>query len=146
MTFIEKLKYKQTLPNTIYFFKEGCFCRLYNEDLFWFCNEVKLIKAIFKHLKKENLDLVYGGFPIVVLPTLKKQFPAFFDTAVNTEHGFYIETNSNALKYSDCFNKKKKNAVFLLSLKTQEQEQMVRTDGKDSPERITHAQAGIASP
>lgn len=93
MTYIEKLKLLESHPDRIYFFSEGCFYKLYNENLFWFCNEIKPKKVIFKHFIKENLNLVYGGFPMASISNLKNEYSSFFSICIEDAFGFFIKAN-----------------------------------------------------
>ena len=118
MKITAKIKEIQSQPNAILLFKEGCFYKVYDQNLFWFCTTIKPIKVIFKYIKKNDLHLVYGGFPVSSLPNLKKEYPAFFDVIIDNAYGFSIQANTNIINYREWFNKKKDDYVFLASLET----------------------------
>ena len=62
-----------TQSNKLYFFKEGLFHKLYNQNAMWFVNHVKPYKVSVKFVKTVNQDVYSIGFPQTVLSLHKLQ-------------------------------------------------------------------------
>ena len=54
----------------LYFFKEGLFCKVYNQNAMWFNNNIKAYKINSKFVKTVNQQVFNLGFPQNVLVQL----------------------------------------------------------------------------
>ena len=66
MTITEKIE-QAALSNKLYFFKEGMFYKMYNQNAMWFTMHVKAYKVHVKFVKTVNQEVYSLGFPQNVL-------------------------------------------------------------------------------
>lgn len=66
MTIKEKIE-QAALSNKLYFFKEGMFYKMYNQNAMWFTMHVKAYKVHVKFVKTVNQEVYSLGFPQNVL-------------------------------------------------------------------------------
>ena len=66
MTIKDKIE-RAALPNKLYFFKEGMFYRMYNQNAMGFTVHVKAYKVHVKFVKTVNQKVYSLGFPQNVL-------------------------------------------------------------------------------
>ena len=58
MTIKEKIE-RAAVSNKLYFFKEGIFYKMYNQNAMWFTVYVKAYKVRVKFVKTVNRDTIY---------------------------------------------------------------------------------------
>ena len=72
MTISEILKIEDANTGSINLFKEGIFWRVYQKSAYLFTKYIKELKVLKKFYKNVNREVVYAGFPDIILPKIQE--------------------------------------------------------------------------